>query len=260
MPAMPNRRIRLSLLVVAALSLLLTACRAEANVIVDIAGDQSAIVTVEFGLDEELQSLLDSFAGDGGIEDLGVIPEGAGEIQQRQVDDMTFYYSEQVVEDVANLPDLLSDFEASEVDFERLVIDVEEDSGRFEAQVNVPSFADATQGLPIGGFTEDAITSNLFLRMPGTPDPEQTNADIIAPDGTMQWQLPLDGGTLDVVAVTTGDSSGGIPWAMVIPVLLGLAAIAVIAVFNRRRDRVAEDALSNVEAPPAPEAINPVGD
>ena len=173
---------------------------------------------------------------------------------------MHFYISEQVVEDVADLPDLLADFDASEVDFERLVIEVDEDGGRFEAEVNVPSFADAAQGLPIGGFAEDAISSNLLLRMPGTPDPDQTNADFIDADGTMRWELPLDGGTFNVVAVTTSESSGIPPWAILAGGLAIIGLLAVLFVRLRSGTSQAQDALAQVEAPPAPEAINPISD
>ncbi len=251
---------RRALLIIAALGIVVSACRAEANVIVDFIGDGSADVTVEFGVDEELQNLIDSFAGDGGIEDLGLVPEGAGEIQTRQVADMTFYYSTQKVEDASTLPDLLADFEATDVEFEKLVIDVGEDSGRFEAEVIVPSIAEATQGLPIAGFAEDAITSNLFIRMPGEPDIEETNADSIAEDGTMQWELPLDGGTLNVVAVTTSDSVFDLPWVLIGSAVIILAILALVLLSNRRKQRREQEALSSVAAPPAPESITRVAD
>jgi len=251
---------RRTLLAIAALAVLAGACRAEANVIVDIASDSSAAVTVEFGVDDELLDLINSFAGDGGIEDLGLIPEGAGEIEQRRVGDMTFYVATQTVEDANDLPDLLGDFDATDVDFERLVIDVEEDSGRFEAEVNVPSLNDAAAGLPIGGLTDDAISSSLVVRMPGTPDPEQTNANSIADDGTMVWDLPLDGGTFNVVAVTTSDSTSAIPWAILIGVIVLAAVIAIMLSLRRRQQRTATNAVSRIEAPPAPDPINPVRD
>ncbi|MCL1694027.1 MAG: hypothetical protein M3096_10105, partial [Actinomycetia bacterium] len=85
-------------------ALVLTACRAESNIIIDIQEDGSATVSAEIGFDEEMLDLLSQTGDDPAelfTEDLPSEAEGF-ETYSRTDGDMTFYGFSGEVDDLEN--------------------------------------------------------------------------------------------------------------------------------------------------------------
>ena len=102
------------------------------------------------------------------------------------------------------------------------------------------------------------------MRLPGVL--VETNADEILDDGTLRWDIPLDGGTVTVQALTAGGnkftaepiSKAGLtafPWTLV----AGLAGIVVVLIallwLLQRRRRASVAALEEVDEPSAPQPL-----
>ncbi len=89
------------------------------------------------------------------------------------------------------------------------------------------------------------------MHLPGTV--VESNADRTLDDGSLVWDLPLQGGTVDIEARSEADS--GFPLT---PVLIGvgIAAIggAALYLITRRRGDGA-DAIASTAEPPAPTSI-----
>ena len=243
------------LLTAAALVLVTTACRAEANFLVDVAEDGSGDITVEFGLDEELLELVEGFGG--GTEELfGAVPEGQ-DVETRTDGDMTYFATTESFADPQGLIETTGILEDSGAAFTQLDLVVADGAATLDAVIETPNATEAIEGLGgsgLGGFeiADDFFTSALIVSLPGELD--ESNADEVLADGRLKWDVPLLGGTVTVHAVT---SSGGgeLPWGLILGVL---GAIVVIggALWLTRRNK--KSSVAAVESTAAPDAAAPV--
>ena len=206
-------------------ALVLTACRAESNIIIDIDEDGSATISAEIGFDEEMLQLV---AQGGDPEELltqDLPPEAEGFEAYSRVDgDMTYYGFSGTVDDLENdsLLILGQDFVS---DFAEFSYTTDGDQATLIASIVSADIGGGLGDLPIDptDITGDIFSANLIVSMPGTVT--EHNADEVLSDGSLVWNIPLTG-VIDVVAVSdTG--SGSASW--ILWLLIGVLAIGVIA-------------------------------
>lgn len=233
------------LVMFALLAVVLTACRIESNVILDIEEDGSAVVGAEIGFDEEFRELLGDM-GEGSPEDLfGELPDFGGENVQpteRTEGDMTFYGVTTTIEDLSTLDASSTAGEA----FETFSYTFDDETATLSATVAPTDLGDAGGDLPIDPsmITDEFFSANVVVTMPGTVTSH--DADEVRSDGTLVWTIPLTGSKS--ISATSDLGSGGTSNLVLIGlvVLLVVAAIAVVivSIMNRRRSQAAVDSAA----------------
>ncbi len=233
------------------LMLLTTACRAEANFLLNVAEDGSGDITIELGIDDELLELVEAFGG-GADDILGVVPDGT-DVVTRTEGDMTFYAGTEPFSDPTELLETAGILEEADATFQELDLVVEDGGATLNAVIETPNATETLEGLgagDLGGFGDigaDVFTSSLVVALPG--DLVETNADEILPDGRLRWDIPLLGGVVSVMAVTE-TAGGGFPWGLVLGILGAALVIGAAVLWVRHRQSGSVDA---VEATPVPE-------
>ncbi len=244
---------RRTLLLAVAVVLLTTACRAEANFLLNVSDDGSGTVTAEVGIDDELQELIGQFGG--GTEDLfNLVPEGQDVVTRRD-GDMTFYSAEQSFTDTADLQQQAGVFADADVVFSELDLVVEDGGARLNAVIDAPDSGETLEGLGAGGLQDigqDIFSSSLIVDLPGTV--EDSNADETLSDGRLKWDIPLLGGTVDIQATTSG-GGGGISLTLILGLVAAVLVIAAAFVWTQRQRKGSVDALESVAQPAAPSGI-----
>lgn len=237
------------LILIAMLVVVLSACRVESVVTLDIEADGSALVGAEIGFDEEFRQLL----GDAGADpdDLfGDLPDfGGGDVEQteRTEGDMTFV-------GVAARVDDLSTFGTGGVAndvFTAFSYTYDEESATLDATVSSDTVGEAGGDLPIdpSQITDEFFRATVVVMMPGTVT--QSNADEVRSDGALVWDLPITGGDVSIQA--TSDLGGGGTsnlLIIIVALVLGIAIIAIVAatIMNRRRSEQAVAAAAAARA------------
>ncbi len=194
------------LILFAMLAVVLSACRIESNVILDIEEDGSAVVGAEIGFDEEFRELLGDM-GEGSPEDLfGELPDFGGENVQpteRTEGDMTFYGVTTTVEDLSTFDTSAAGGEA----FETFSYVFDEDTATLSATVAAADLGDAGGDLPIdpSQITDEFFSANVLVTMPGTVTSH--DADEVRSDGTLVWTIPFTGSK--TISATSDLGSGG---------------------------------------------------
>lgn len=251
------------LLIFAMLALVLTACRIESNVNLDIEEDGSATVLVEVGFDDEFRQLLTGQTG-GSEEDFvnEILAFGDTSLVQRSEGDMTYYGAAQEIDDLSQgLP-----AEATEDMFTSFDYSFDEDGAKLTARVesvDTGEFGDVGDfGGLAEGLTGDIFSANFIVKMPG--EVTAHNADEVRSDGALVWKIPLSG-ALDVQAESTfGASAANWFWfALLITVVVVGAISAGIAVIVSRRssEKAVAAAIAAHEAAAAEDAGDgPEGD
>lgn len=243
------------LLVVAAVAILTTACRAEANFLLDVAEDGTGEVTAEVGIDDELMELMEGVGG--GTDELFLqLPQGTDVVETRE-GDMTFFASSQSFSNTEELKEATALFEEADATFEDFTLVVEDGGAELNALVTTPDATETVEGLSgLGDIGLDEIfTSSLLITLPG--ELTTSNADEVLSDGTLRWDIPIDGGTVDVMAVTESANSG-IPWGLIIGIVVVLLLVAAAALWAQNRRKASEDAISSAPIPGTPNpVVNP---
>jgi hypothetical protein len=257
------------LFIFALAALVLAACRAESNIVIDIEEDGSATISAEIGFDEEMLDLL-SQTGDDPAELFTeeLLPESEGfESYSRAAGDMTYYGISGAVGDLENDALLILGQEFVS-DFAAFSYTTDGDVATLEASIVSADIGGGLGDLPIDptDITGDIFSANLIVSMPGTVI--EHNADEVRDDGSLVWNIPLTG-AIDVVAVSDvgSGSSAWIWWVIIgvlaIGVIAGIAAVMVSR--NDSKKAVAEASAAHaasstdpsppaVQAPPALEA------
>ena len=206
------------------LALLLSACRIESNIILDINEDGSATVAAEVGFDEEMLDLVGQGGGDptdilGDLPDLG--GEGTEPIQ-RVDGDMSYFGVKTTIAD-------LSTFDFDGLDgqtFSEFSYEFDESSATLAAKVDSSGLGDlGGDDLPIdpSEITGDIFSAQVVVTMPGTVTVH--NADEVRGDGTLVWDLPLSG-TKEILATS---DFGGSPASWIWFVVGGVLIIGIVA-------------------------------
>jgi hypothetical protein len=239
------------------LALLLTACRIESNIILDINEDGSATVGAEVGFDEEMLDLMSQSGGDPS-DILGELPDLGGdgvEPIQRTEGDMTFYGATTHVDDLSTY-----DFDGLQGEsFSEFVYEYDDSSATLAAKVDATGIGDLGGGdLPIdpSEITADIFAAHVRISMPGTVT--EHNADEVTGDGTLIWNLPLTGTKAIFATSTFGSTAPSWIWFVVGGIVIVGIAAAIAAVMKSRKE--SQDAVAAAAAaaqPPAEEQQSP---
>jgi hypothetical protein len=241
-------------------ALVLTACKAESNIIIDIEEDGSATVSAEIGFDEEMLGLLSQSGGD--PEDIfseELPPDAEGfEAYSRTDGDMTYYGFSGEIDDLENntFLDLGQDFAA---DFAEFSYTTDEDTATLSASIASADIGGGLGDLPIDptDITGDIFSANLIVSMPGSV--VEHNADEVRNDGSLVWNIPLTG-SIDVFAESnTGSGTSAWVWWLLLGVLtIGIIAGIAAVILSRDDSKKAVDEAaeahnaSTEDAPPPP--------
>lgn len=223
-----NRRVLASL---AVMTLLLSACEAQVNLRVDLTADGSGQIRAEFGVDDELKSLIESGGSsfeetfeDQGAGDLLELVDARQETYTRG--ELTFVAQVADFDDVDALIDLASD--ESQGALNDLDVSIDED------RVKVTGFLELDENElgDTAGFDpsllEEFFGFHVQINMPGKVSTH--NADRVLEDDTLEWDVPLTGGALDIQAESSLSSDGGLPlWLIIVLVAAVLALLAFVA-------------------------------
>jgi hypothetical protein len=255
------------ILIFGLLTLVLSACRIESNITIDINDDGSAEVIFEVGIDDEFLELMSDNGADLGdlVGDLGSLPGGDGEVSTRKEGDMNYTAVTAEVDD-------LSSWDATTVGdsgFASFNYAFDEEKASLAATIEGQGEGDlgGDFGIDPSIITGEIFSAEIVVRMPGTVT--QHNADEVR-DGALVWDLPLSG-SLDIFAESElGSSGSSMIWIVVAVVgLLGvLAAVAAVVVTRKESEKAVAAAVAAHEAaalpPPPPEPVvdddNPADD
>ncbi len=231
------------------LALVLSACRIESNIILDINEDGSATVGAEVGFDEEMLDLVSQNGGDPN-EILGDLPDLGGEdVQpiQRVEGDMTYIGAQSTVADLSTY-----DFDGLQGEtFSEFSYEFDDATATLSAQVDASGIGDlGGEDLPIDPteITGDIFAAHVVVTMPGTVT--EHNADEVRSGGTLVWDLPLSG-TKDIFAASNlGGSATNWIWFIVGGVLIIgiIAAIAAITMSNKESQKAVAAAAAEHDA------------
>jgi len=256
-------------LLIAAVVVVVTACRAEVNLSIDVADDGSTVATVEIGADEEFQELL----GSGGGDPTDLLDDGFdlenGEAYTRTEGDMTFWGARATFDSFEELSTTFADPNDPDSAFSAFSFTADDSGATLEATLSAPEDELATDDIPFdpSQITADIFSVNFIFGMPGTV--VEHNADRVLEDGRLLWEIPLTGGEKQVFARSeTGSSSLWWLWIILIVVLVAgvvAAIVAVVVTRNQSKQAIAaaqttEPAAASAPEPPASAAPEPPGD
>lgn len=245
------------LLLIGALALLLAACRAEINLVIDVAEDGVTTAAVEIGMDEEFQQLIGSGGGDpseilGGGFDFGAV--GEGESYQREEDGLTYWGSEATFSSFEELSANLANPADGDSPFSSFSFEQDDEQATLRATLSTPEDEVNTGEIPFdpSQITSEVFAVNLIFGMPGNV--EEHNADRVLADGRLLWEIPLVGGEKEVFAQSSfGSSSLWWVWLVLgIVLVAGIAAVIIATMRSRRRSEEAIEA-AGAEAADLPE-------
>lgn len=234
------------LLLAALLTIVLTACRVESNVALDINEDGSATVTAEIGFDEEFQQLLTQSGAnpDDLIGDLPSFGDTSVTPTERVDGDMTYYGVTTEVEDLSDFDtasgvgDMFSSFSSFSYTFD-------DSSASLDATLTSADLGSVGGDLPIdpSTITDELFSANVTVKMPGNVT--ESNADEVRSDGTLVWNVSFTGETTITATSDFGSSSSS--WILIILVavlIVGLIAAIVATIVSRKESQKAVDAAA----------------
>ncbi len=235
------------LIIFAMLAIVLTACRIESNVNIDIEADGSATVLVEVGFDDEFRQLLTGETG-GSEEDFvnEILSFGDTSLVQRSEGDMTYYGAEHEIDDLSQgLP-----AEANNDMFTSFDYTFDEDGASLNARIesiDTGEFGGGDFGGLAEGLTGDIFSANFIVRMPGTVTSH--NADEVR-DGALVWKIPLSG-SLDAQAESSfGDASTNWIWfaLLIVVIVAGVAATVAVILSRKQSEKAVAAAIAAYQA------------
>ncbi len=245
---------RRMVLAAALLALLAVSCKAEINLGVELNADGSGTLVAETGFDEEFREFAfqgvdpeEAIFQDNDLAEL----EGA-EFETYEEGEFTFYTVRAPFE---NIDDVLG-AAGEDAPVDQIQVTVTENEVRVTASTD-ESAGDLLGGEDIEGFSPDlladTIAIHLRLKMPGKVI--EDNADRVLDDGSLEWDVPLTGQGLDVLAVSdpTAGDGGGLPLWLVGGVAAGVVALGGAFVLMRRRSEATPDPVT--EPPPVGAAV-----
>lgn len=230
------------------LALLLSACRIESNIILDINEDGSATVGVEIGFDEEMLNLMSSSGGDPSdiLSDLPNLGGDGMEPIQRTEGDMTYFGATTNVDDLSTY-----DFDGFEGEaFSEFSYEFDDAGATLSAMVDATGVGDFGGGdLPIdpSEITGDIFSARVLVTMPG--DVKESNADEVLSDGTLVWNLPFTG-TKEILATSSFGGTGfNTIWLVLGGVLIvgAIAAIAAMTMSKKDSEKAVAEAAASYQ-------------
>lgn len=222
-------------------ALVLTACRIESNVGLDIREDGSATVTIEIGFDDEFLELMGSQGGFTTDDFLGeIMSESDGTVIERRDGDMNYYGVTTEVEDLSTW-----DADTDATEFTDFSYSYDDEGAQLTATITAEETGDfgGDFGFDPSAITGEFISASLTVRMPGTVTAH--NADQVR-DGALVWDIGLTGST-DVTA-TSAFGGSDFPWLVILLIVALIAALvgAIVALIVSRKNN--ERQLAAIQA------------
>jgi hypothetical protein len=252
---------RTLLLLAAALTLLVSACKVEVNQSLAVNEDGSGSFSAEVGFDEEFRQLMEGF-GEGELD----LEEGfgsgtefpGGETYERSEGEFTYYGATFEFDDIEELEEFIDGAGGSEVALESFSFELDDEGAAMRAVIAAEDIAGEEGGLGLEGFdpsqiTEDFFSVNYIVAMPGTVT--KHNANEVLFDGRLRWSIPITGATLEAFAESEfGGSSLWWIWLIVgIVLIAGLGALIGALIGSRRASQQAVAAAGSQQPAPPPE-------
>ena len=232
---------RLSI-IIALLSLLAAGCRADVRLLLNIGEDGSGDISVEVGVDDELDQLVTQFFGPSEEVlpdlDLGI----DGERATRAENGLTVYTTTVTFAETAEIAD------AAAGNFTDLSLEVTDAGASLEATLDISGELDPSQ-FPVdpNAIDGESLSTTVIVALPG--EPVDHNADEILADGRLSWNVPLDTGLYMYAFTEYPDSP--FPWRLVVLLLVSVGFALVVWLAAARRDKQAEsERIAAPEPPP----------
>lgn len=227
------------LVLIAMLTVVLSACRVETNVTLDISEDGSAVVGAEVGFDDEFEQLI-SDTGASPDDLFGDLPSVGDDVvtTERTEGEMTFYGVASTVDDLSNFSGASAQLET----FTSFSYSFDDNGAQLDAELMAADLGD-TGGLGEIGFdpsmiTDEFFSANVVVKMPGSVT--ESNADEVRSDGTLVWAVPLSGAKTITATSEFGSSTGNLLLLVLLGVLaLGIIATVVAIIVSRRQSQAA---------------------
>lgn len=227
----------------AVLTLLLTSCRAEVRLRLEVAESGAGTVAAEVGINDQLQELITQLFGSESEQIIAELDLGLeGSSETRVEGDMTIYTTETVFDDVAGIP------EAAAGNFTSFRLDLTDEGASLEATLDPAGELDLTQfPLDPSVLDREALQAQIIVSLPG--EPSEHNATRIQTDGAYVWDIPLDSELY--MFANTLYPKGDFPWLLIgLLALSGGLALAVWLAAVRRDKRGSAVARPAPEPPP----------
>ncbi|MDJ0665014.1 MAG: hypothetical protein QNJ75_10655 [Acidimicrobiia bacterium] len=220
------------------LTLLLSACRAEVRISLDVTEAGSGTLAAEVAINNQLKDLIDQLAGDGEAIIAGLDLGLEGERSSSLDGDMTVYRTEVPFTE----EDEIAAAAAGNFTFFELQLD--EEGAQLEATLGIAGELDLAQ-FPVGvdNIDPDTFEAEISVLLPG--EVQEHNADSVTADGRLVWNIPFDGELY--MTATTLYPTGGFPWW-----LAGLLALSGALALGVWIAAVQREKKSKAVLPPAP--------
>ncbi len=242
------------LLLIAVLAAVVSGCRAEVRVLLDVAENGSGTLATEVAINNELRDLIDRVLGDSEaiISELDLGLEG--ESSTRLEDAMTVYVTEVAFEDTESIS------EAAAGNFTFFDLEISDEGTSLEATLDLAGELDLSQ-FPIAPSEIDPETleAHISVALPG--EIVDHNADEITADGRLTWIIPLE--TELYMFANTEFPKAGFPWWLVgLLALSGALALGVWLAAVRREKKGSGVHRPAPEPPPisTPDADSPASE
>ncbi len=238
-----------SLLLLAIPTLLLSSCRAEVTIRLDVDEQGDGVLAADVAINNQLRDLIDQLAGDSeaiiaGL-DLGLEGERSTSIDG----EMTRYTTEVAFDDEESIPT------AAAGNFTFFQLDLTDEGAALEATLDLAGEVDLSE-FPVTPATIDTETleAHVSVLLPG--EITDHNATEVTAEGRLVWDIPLDSELY--MFANTEYPSGGFPWWLVglLALSVGLAFGVWIAAVRREK----KGAAVRRPAPEPPAIDNPAAD
>ena len=219
--------------------MLLSACRAEVRINLDVAENGSGTLAAEVAINNQLKDLIDQLAGDGEAIIAGLDLGLDGERSTNLEGDMTVYRTEVPFTEVDEIDS------AAAGNFSFFARQLDDEGAQLEATLDLAGELDLAEfPVAIDTIDPEAFDAEISVLLPG--EVQEHNADSITADGRLAWKIPFDEELY--MAVTTLYPSGGFPWW-----LAGLLALSGALALGVWMAAVRREKKSAAVLPPAPE-------
>lgn len=239
------------MILVAALALLLTACKIEVNANFTINADKSGSVVMEIGFDDEVQEFAQSQGSDPtemfADFDLESVP-GATVSEERR-GDMNFYIVTVPIDDLTAADGLGGEMaqgltDSFDITFTEDRVIVEGTTALDDA---LGDSGEDTAALPMD-MLADIFSINVRITMPGKIlDNNATSVD----GNTLTWSVDLASPTLDIYAESNPNESAGGGSMTMILIIAGAVIVAALLLWLWSRSRSGGSGAAAATATPA---------
>ncbi len=244
-------------ILIAVLAVLLSSCRAEVRLRLDVAEDGSGTLAAEVAINNQLRDLIDQLAGDSETIIAGLDLGLEGDRSTSTDGEMTVFTTEVQFSDEDSIE------EAAAGNFAFFELEMSDEGTSLEATLDLAGEVDLSQ-FPVApsAIDPETLEAQISVLLPG--EIADHNADEVTADGRLIWTIPLDDELY--MFANTVYPTGGFPWWLVgLLVLSAALALAVwIAAVRRekrgtavRRPAPEPPPIDSPEPPPAADVKTP---